>query len=433
VANPGSGRIASAASLASNHLARPTTRAWLVLITLLAFASLASPAVADEGFRRFVDQLWPEAQAFGVSRSIFEAAFRGVEPDTTLPDLILPGRSRPEPSHQAEFSKTAKEYIDQVQIAHLTEQGRSLLAQHGKILAQIENELGVDRTIVLAIWGRETAFGGYKLPHYAIRVLATQAYLGRRSEMFRRELLFALKMLEDRVITPAAMKSSWAGAMGLTQFMPSDFYAFAYDMDKDGKKDIWTSLPDALGSAANQLKVRGWVRGQPWGFEVRLPPSGTCLWEGIPKARRVREWSKLGITRADGRPIEQERLGEEAFIVLPAGIHGPAFLAFENYKVIKQYNMSDLYVLFVGHLADRIAGGGNFLTPWPNVRQLPNRDIEEIQQRLKALGYDVEKIDGRAGMNTRNLIGTYQNAKGLVVDCWPSQALLTHVRSLATR
>lgn len=386
------------------------------------------PVRADEKFRAFVEALWSEARAAGVSRATFDAAFRGVVPDLTLPDLVLPGQTRPLGKDQPEFSKTPVEYINPGQIERLAAQGRQLLTQHEATLARIEREIGVSRHVVLGIWGRETAFGAHKSPHYAIRALATQAYLGRRKDMFRVELLYALKMLEDRVIKAEAMKSSWAGAMGLTQFMPSEFYTTAVDLDGDGKKDIWDSLPDALASAAMQLKQKGWVTGQPWGYEVQLPKGGSCLLEGIPQGRPVREWVKLGLARADGRSFEPARLNEQAFLIMPAGHQGPAFLAFENYLVIKRYNMSDLYVLFVGHLADRIAGAGDFRTPWRSLRQLANRDIEEIQDRLKALGYDIEKVDGRAGMNTRNQIGAYQKASRMQVDCWPSESLLASLR-----
>jgi lytic murein transglycosylase len=407
--------------------------ALLLALWLAGFLCTGTRASADEKFRAWVEALWPDARSAGVSRATFDTAFRGVVPDLTLPDLVLPGQTRPLGKDQAEFSKTPVEYLNPAQLGRLATQGRQLLAQHEATLAKIERELGVARHVVLGIWGRETAFGAHKSPHYAIRALATQAYLGRRKDMFRDELVHALKMLEDRVITAETMRSSWAGAMGLTQFMPSEYYTTAVDLDGDGKKDIWRSLPDALGSAAMQLKQKGWVASQPWGYEVRLPDGASCQLEGIPQGRSVREWVKLGLARADGRPFEPARLDEQAFLVMPAGYQGPSFLAFENYLVIKRYNMSDLYVLFVGHLADRIAGGGEFRTPWRSLRQLPNKEIEEIQDRLKGLGYGIDKVDGRAGMNTRNQIGAYQKASRMRVDCWPSEGVLAALRKVASR
>ena len=403
--------------------------ALLAAIVALLLPAPGAVAQSKDGFRQFVAGLWSEAEAKGVSRATFDAAFSGVEPDLSLPDLILPGKTESDVKGQAEFTRTPAEYLNVGYLAKLTDQGKALLVKHRDALEKIERELGVQRQVVLAIWGRETAFGAHRSPHYAIQALATQAWLGRRKDMFRNELLYALKMLEDRVLTRETMKASWAGAMGLTQFMPSEFYTLAYDLDGDGRKDIWGSVPDALASAANQLRDKGWVAGQSWGYEVRLPKGTTCVSEGQPHARTVREWIKLGVVRTQSREFPADVLDAQAFILMPAGAHGPAFLALENFLVIKRYNMSDLYALFVGNLADRIGGGGNFDTPWADVRQLSARGIEEIQRRLQAQGHAIAKVDGKAGMNTRALIGAYQQASRLKIDCWPSEAVLAHLRS----
>jgi hypothetical protein len=202
-------------------------------------------------------------------------------------------------------------------------------------------------------------------------------------------------------------------------------------LDGDGRKDIWNSIPDALASTANQLRHRGWVAGHGWAYEVRLPAGASCAMEGPPNARKLQEWVRQGVVRTNMQAFPQAVHDAEAFILTAGGTYGPAFLALENYMVIKRYNMSDLYALFVGNLADRIAGGGAFDTPWADVRQLSSRGIEEIQQRLQARGYAITKIDGKAGMNTRALIGAYQQANGLKTDCWPSEALLAHLRRKA--
>src|SRR6516165_7839096 len=192
----------------------------------LAAAVLAPAQAADPAFQRWLEEVWPQAQALGVSRATFDAATRGLEPDLTLPDLDLPGRQAP-PRGQA----------------------KKLAADYSRTLSAIEQQFGVPGNVLLAIWGRETAFGGYKLPKNAITVLATQGYYGRRKDFFRQELLYALKMLEEGHVKLADMRSSWGGAMGLTQFLPSEFYKYAVDFDGDGKKDIWRSVPDALASA----------------------------------------------------------------------------------------------------------------------------------------------------------------------------------------
>jgi lytic murein transglycosylase len=386
-----------------------------------------------DSFRQFIQTLWPEAAANGVSRATFDAAFRGVVPDLSIPDLVLPGKAPSDVKGQAEFTRTPAEYLNTGQLARLAAHGKGLRVRHGDMLERIEREIGVPRQVVLAIWGRESAFGRHRAAYYAVQVLATEAWLGRRKDMFRNELIHALKMLQDGVRTRETMNSSWAGAMGLTQFLPSEYYTLAYDLDGDGRKDIWSSVPDALASAANQLRAKGWVPGQSWGYEVRLPAGTTCELEGPPYARSVREWVKLGVARAENRAYPAKALDSRAFILTPGGAYGPAFLALENFMVIKRYNMSDLYALFVGNLADRIAGGGDFEAPWGSVRQLSARGIEEIQRRLTARGYPISKIDGKAGMNTRALIGAYQKASRLRIDCWPSEALLASLRRSAAR
>jgi lytic murein transglycosylase len=394
--------------------------------------ALGAPARADQTFRIWVDALRPEAEAAGVSRITFDRAFAGLEPDLSLPDLLLPGREQKADSRgQAEFTQPPADYLNKSYLARLAADGKVLAARHKAALDKIEHEIGVDRYSLLALWGRETAFGSYKLPHDAIQVLATEAYLGRRKDLFRGELLAALRMLEAGV-QRADMRSSWAGAVGLTQFMPSEYVKYATDLDGDGKADIFHSVPDALASAAQQLKGKGWVPGESWGYEVRIPPTSDCGLEGPTQARPIAAWAKLGFARVGNRPWTQDQLGREAYLMSPGGAYGPSFLVLENYVVIRRYNTSDLYAVFVGHLADRIAGGGDFATPWSSGPQ-KTQIIEEIQTRLKARGYDVEKIDGKVGSNTRKIIGSYQRANNLKVDCWPSEAVLTHLRTAAAR
>lgn len=413
---------------------------WRLLTSLLAAVLLCavcatgyaqSDLPTPETFRRFLSSMWPDAKAFGVSRATFDAALKGVELDLTLPDLVIPGKAEIDSRGQAEFTRTPAEYLNDAQLARLAAQGAKLREQYADALVKIEREIGVQPQYVLAIWGRETAFGTHKATHYAVQVLANEAYLGRRKEMFRTELLHALKMLDAGVITRDKMKSSWAGAMGLTQFMPSEYFTTAYDLDGDGVKDIWTSVPDALASAANQLKQKGWVRGQSWGYEVRLPKSMSCRMEGPDNAKSVREWIALGVVPTSAATFPPHALDQQAFILAPGGAHGPAFLALENFMVIKRYNMSDLYALFVGNLGDRIAGGKAFDTPWKDVKQMPAKGIAEIQQRLQARGAPIAKIDGKAGMNTRSLIGAFESEQGLPVDCWPTEKVLERLRTNA--
>ena len=402
---------------------------------LWLWASAATPAMAaaDPLFQKWLADLWPQAQSIGVSRRTFDAAIRGVEPDLTLPDLDLPGREGAPPRGQAEFVQTPADYIKEANIARLAEQAKKLAAEHSRTLAAIEQKFGVPPNVLLAIWGRETAFGGYKLPKHGITVLATQAYYGRRKDMFRQELLYAFKMLEEGHVKLADMKSSWGGAMGLTQFLPSEFFKLAVDFDGDGKKDIWKSVPDALASAAQQLAGKGWQRGVHWAYEVRVPSSVDCT-IGVPEVTRpLGEWLKQGYVLAHGRKPDPAELSEPASLLLPEGTYGPAFLTLKNYYVIKEYNFSDLYVLFVGHLSDRIRDPRPFETPWSKNTQLRTAQVETMQRTLTKLGLYKDKIDGKAGMLTRSALGAYQKANRIKVDCWPTAAVLDDMHRRAAR
>ena len=402
----------------------------LVLITLLA---LSPGRAADPAFQQWLAGLWPEALQMGISRATFDAATRGLEPDLSLPDLIIPGRPERPSGGQAEFVQAPADYIRETSIDRLATHARKLADEYRGTLAEIEKKFGVPGSVLLAIWGRETDFGRAKDSRSAIRVLATQAYLGRRKDQFRQEFLLALKMVDEGDIKLADMKSSWAGAMGLTQFMPSDYFRSAVDFDGDGRRNIWTSIPDALASAAKQLVDKGWQRGEPWAIEVRAPRNADCT-IGVPEnTKPIGEWLKLGFTPAYGRKLRPEELDIPASLLQPAGLYGPSFLTPKNYFVIKEYNFSDLYVLFVGHLSDRIAGKPPFETPWATLVQMPTAQVERMQRRLTQSGLYADKIDGKAGMKTRAALGTYQKANGLAVDCWPTSAVLDHMQSTAGR
>ncbi len=391
----------------------------------------ALPAHADDGFNKWLEAFRPEAMAAGISKATFDSTFRGMEPDLTIPDLDLPGRDKTGAAGQSEFTKPPSEYLDKAYMGRLSATGKQLEAKYRKALETIGRDSGVDRYSLLAIWGRETSYGNYTLPKDAVRVLATLAYVGRRKELFRKELVAALGMLESGVAR-ADMKSSWAGAVGLTQFMPSEYAPYARDADGDGKKDIFRSVPDALGSAGAQLQGKGWVAGLPWGFEVRIPASSDCSLEGPLQAKPLSDWIAQGFVRAGGKPWPKTLLSSLMYLMSPAGGNGPSFLVTDNFKVIRQYNTSDLYALFVGHLADRIAGGSDFETPWGTAAQR-TKTIQDIQVRLQELGYNVDKIDGKIGSNSRMNIGKYEKANGLKVDCWPTDAVLAHMRANAAQ
>ena len=394
------------------------------VIALLCVLLCAHAAKADAAFAAWLQSLWPHAQALGISRATFETATRGLDPDLTLPDLILPGRPMRPAAGQPEFVTTPADYLKEPAIERLAGDARKFYDRYRAPLDAIERQFGVPATIVLAIFGRETDFGRAADVRNAIRVLATQAYLGRRKEQFLTEFLLALKIVDQGQIKLAEMKSSWAGAMGLTQFLPSDYLKYAVDFDGDGRADIWHSVPDALASAAKQLLGEGWQPGLRWAYEVHPPADVDCT-VGVPShTMTIGEWLDRGFKPAYGRVLSAAERAETASLLQPAGLYGPSFLATKNYFAIKEYNFSDLYVLFVGHLSDRITDPRPFETPWTNIVQLPTADLDRMQQLLTARGYYHDKIDGKAGMLTRAALGEYQKRNELKVDCWPSAAVL---------
>src|SRR5450631_2125094 len=282
---------------------RPGRKLRSAAFLLFAVVLLAAQGAhaADAAFQKFLAETWPQAQALGVSRATFDAATRGLEPDLSLPDLALPGRPEQQPQ-QPEFVQTPAQYLREPTFERLAARGKQLAAQYHDTLARIEKTFGVPGNVVLAIWARETDYGGYNLPLDAIRVLATQAYVGKRKDFFRNEFLHVLKMLQDGV-PRADLRSSWGGAMGLTQFLPSEFYKHAVDFDGDGRADIFHSVPDALASAAKQLADKGWQPGRRWAYEVHAPAQFDCTLGEPDVVKPIGEWLKVGFVPAYGRKL----------------------------------------------------------------------------------------------------------------------------------
>jgi lytic murein transglycosylase len=406
----------------------------MILAGFLALFFAIAPASAakiDDQFRAWLEtDLWPDAKAQGVSKQTFDTAFKGTKPNLKLPDLVIPGEKAvtPKKQHQAEFGSPGN-YFAEKTIGAVTAGGRARAGKYAKTLAAIEKKYGVPGEVVLAIWGRESGFGAAKMPYDAFEVLGTKAFMATRKDMFRKEVLAALVIVERGLASRDAMKSSWAGALGQPQFLPTSFLDHAVDFDGDGRADIWNSVPDTLASIANYLVHYGWVKGRDWGFEVTVPDSVSCSLEGPDRGRKIGDWATAGIKRTSGRPFPAGELRAEGFLLMPAGRSGPAFIVTPNFYVLKEYNESDLYALFIGHGADRIAGGDRiFAGRWGKVGGLYRSDIAGLQKALEAKGYDVGGADGLPGFKTRRSIGDWQAKSGHDATCFPDQELVEALR-----
>jgi lytic murein transglycosylase len=403
----------------------------ILLLPLSMPLLAASHSDTEKLFSKWVqNDLWPDAKAKGVSSPTFKQAMSGIKLQWDLPDLVPPGTKPPvkRKQSQAEF-RSPGAYFNQKRLQRLSDYGSGLFKKWSTTLSRIERKYGVPGHIVVAIWGKETSYGRAKLGHFALRVLATKAFMSTRKDLFRKELLAALQILQKGYIKKVSMKSSWAGAMGQPQFMPSAYLKYAVDFDGDGSKDIWNSIPDTLASIANYLAKSGWRKGRDWGFETEMSPKVFCGQEGPDRARSISEWVGKGIARVNGKPFPRHELQAKGMMLVPAGIFGPKFVVTPNFYVLKEYNNSDLYALYIGNLADRIAyGSGPFKGRWGDVGKLLRSDVARMQRRLEKEGYDVGGADGLPGYKTRRSIGEWQRKRGIKASCFPTSELVPKLR-----
>jgi membrane-bound lytic murein transglycosylase B len=380
--------------------------------------SVATPSPQPASFTAWRDGFRGRALRQGIRPEVFDAAFRGVGVNADVVRLD---------SRQAEFTKPIWEYLDSAASPTRIETGRAKRAQLDPTLAAIEGRYGVDRQAVLAIWGMESNYGGNRGSIPVVESLATLAYDGRRRSFAEEQLVAALRIIQAGDVAPEAMRGSWAGAMGHTQFIPTSYLSMAVDFTGDGRRDVWSDDPtDALASAANYLARNGWQRGRPWGVEVRLPAGFNYGSADQSNRRPVADWRARGVTRIDGSPLPDHGT---AAIVAPAGARGPAFAVYQNFYVIKRYNNATSYAIGVGHLGDRIMGEGGFAASWPRgERELSRTEKIELQKRLIAQGHDTGATDGVIGPNTVAAIRTFQVSQGLVPDGFATTALLARLR-----
>jgi membrane-bound lytic murein transglycosylase B len=388
----------------------------------LVFSLLAVPALAQEqSFEEWLLDLRAEAMNLGISAATLDAALASVE--APIPRVLELDRSQPE--FVQTFSGYMRNRLSDARIAR----GQKLLEDYADLFSRIQAEYGVQPHYLVSFWALESNFGDFTGGFSVINALATLAYDPRRSDMFRTELLTALRIIQEGHIAADSMTGSWAGAMGQCQFMPSTFYNYARDGDGDGRVDIWNSVPDVMTSAANYLSQNGWQGDERWGREVVLPAGFDFTQTGTGVRKTVTDWNRLGIRRTDGAPLgNADMLGS---IVLPAGAQGPAFLTYQNYRTTMVWNRSTFYAISVGHLADRFVGGGPFVNmPSEEERPLSRDEVIELQTLLNQQGIDVGTPDGISGSRTRAGVREYQARSGIPTDGYANFDLLERLRAL---
>jgi membrane-bound lytic murein transglycosylase B len=382
----------------------------------LMTADAIRAAAAD--FGNCIAGLEPAAERRGISRDAFEQLTAGLTPDLSIMDLL---------DAQPEFNKSPWDYLDALVSDERIARGRELLTQYASTFAAVERAYGVDHYILAAIWGVESNYGTKGGDRSVLRSTATLACVGRRREFFREEFLSALDILARGDVKPDRLIGSWAGAFGPTQFMPSTFRRFAVDFDHDGRRDVVDSVADVMASTANNLKTDGWVPGESFGYEVVLPQGFNYLLADRSKQMTIGQWEGLGVRRAGDKPFP--RPTEKAFLLLPAGARGPAFLMLANFRVIMKYNPAEAYALAIGHLADRLRGGGPLVQSWPrDERALSMAERFEMQQLLAQRGFDIGEPDGLLGPRTRIAIRNFQSATGQIPDGFASSVVLDRLR-----
>ena len=393
----------------------------LFLLGLAPFSAASLPEraeVATQTFAQWVEKFWPTAKAAGITRATYDKAFKDLTPD---PKVIEAANFQPE------YVKPIGEYIDRVVSEKRIATGKQMLEQNKDLLDSLEKRYGVERTILVAIWGVESNYGTQPGDMNVIRSLATLAYYNTKVTFARQQLIVALKIVQHGDIAVDKMNGSWAGAMGHTQFIPTTYQMFAVDYDGDGKRNIWSDVPDALASTANYLRHANWQPGQAWGYEVTLPKGFNPKKVSDKTLTRLADWQKLGFARVGGEPFP--RPGDKASLLAPAGTNGPAFLVLNNFRSILHYNVSTSYALGVGHLSDRLKGSGPFVHPWPtDENHLALDQRIELQKLLMAKGLLVGDADGVIGPATLEAVKSFQRSNGLPVDGFPSRTILELLR-----
>jgi lytic murein transglycosylase len=378
----------------------------------------------DAQFDAWRNSFVNKADASGRKRAAIVSVLSGLEP-------IDPEVQVASFDNQAEFVKPIWDYAKSAVSTTRIANGQAKLAANADVFSRLEQSYATPREIVAAIWGMESGYGAILGDIDGPRTLASQAAMGRRKDFNEGELLAVMQLIENGSATRDQFRTaSWAGAVGQTQFMPSTFLAHGRDFDRDGRKDLWANTGDALASAANYLTASGWRQNEPWAIEASLPANFDYS-AGDGRKLTVAAWKAMGITPATA-PQFGNSDALEAELFLPAGSHGPAFLLFDNFSVIKRYNNADSYALAVGLLADRLAGRPDLLRPWPvDIVMLTQQQAKDLQTALNKLGYNAGAVDGVIGRGTRRALQGFQKDKGLVADGFPTTEMLDKVLAAA--
>jgi len=382
---------------------------YLAALAVLFLLQVASSHAQDQSFATFTAELWKDAQAKGITRATFDTAMKGVTPDQRVINAT---------KRQPEYGKPVGDYVNAIASNRRVADAQLKAREWAKTFDEVEKKFGVERWVLLALWGMESDFGAEKDRWDVFRSLATLGYIKYRDPYFRNELLVAMQIMQNNRLPREKMVSSWAGAMGQTQFMPTNFVDYAIDFSGDGRADIWANVPDVLASTANYLQKWKWNAALPWGFEVTVPKG----FDYMHSRATFPEWEALGVRRADGKPYPTSGQG---ILFFPSGADGPAFIVTENFDVLKEYNNSDAYAIAVGYLADRIHGGGPIKAAWPKDDRQLSRDARVgLQKKLAALGYKVNEFDGHIDFDLRDNIRAEQKKLGMVPDGAPTPLFL---------
>jgi lytic murein transglycosylase len=393
--------------------------AWLaaaLVVTTIVPAAAAVPCRSNTPFERWLEDFKREAVAQGVSRSVADSALAGVTFD---PGIVARDHG------QGVFSQSFLQFAGRMADGYRVGTGAAKLKQHAATLARAEQEFGVPRQPIVAFWALETDFGADNGNLPVLRSLLTLAYDCRRPEMFREELIYALKVVERGDLSPSQMVGAWAGEIGQTQFSPSGYFKYAVDFDGDGRRDLIHSPADVIASSAKLLAEKGWKRGQPWLQEVRVPQN--LPWDQADLAIKHprAQWAKWGVTQANGAPLPNDDM--PASLLLLMGRNGPAFLAYENFNAFLEWNQSLVYATTAAYLATRLAGAPKVHPGRGTSPTLSAQQVTELQRQLARHGYEVGKIDGKLGTGTRAAVKQAQMKFGLPADSYPTVELIARL------